>query len=88
MVFCDKVNYAISVKTAYLPYQDFMLNLLNSILFRFLVDLFSRQLTGAQTLSDVDVNVVETTLIPDPTIFTSKQITEILELGKSLKKRE
>ncbi len=85
-VFCDKVNYAISVRTDYLHYQDFILLLLNSILFRFLVDLFSRQM--AVKVSDVDVNVVETTLIPNPTTFTSKQISEILELGESLKNRE
>lgn len=86
-VFCDKVNYNIKVIDGYNKYSDIIFLLLNSTLFRFLFDLFSRQLTGNQTLSDVDVNVLEKTLIANPILFdtTNKILKESL---KSLKTRE
>jgi len=67
-VFCDKVNYAITVKNEFKDYQDIIFLILNSTLFRFFIDLFSRQLTGSQTISDVDVNVVEKALIINPVL--------------------
>ena len=87
-VYCDKVNYAITVDKNYKQHKDLILLLLNSISFRFLIDLFSRQLTGAQTLSDVDVNVVEKTQIIDPEKLTNVQIVQILDAGNPLKQRQ
>ncbi|MCU0444311.1 MAG: N-6 DNA methylase [Microscillaceae bacterium] len=83
--YCDKVNYNIKVKAN--VDSDILFAILNSITFRFLVDLFARQLTGSQTLSDVDVNVVEKTLIINPYLLTNykKKIELII---KSLKNRE
>ena len=71
----------------YEDYSDILFLILNSILFRFFVDLFARQLTGSQTLSDVDVNVVEKTLIIKPELLKGckKELASIL---KSLKSRE
>ena len=86
-VYCDKVNYNIRIKKQYEDYSDVLFLILNSIIFRFFVDLFARQLTGSQTLSDVDVNVVEKTLIIKPELLKGhkKELTSIL---KSLKSRE
>ncbi len=86
-VFCDKVNYAIKVKEDFEEYSDIIFLILNSISFRFMVDLFSRQLTGSQTLSDVDVNVVEKTLIINPVLLKQKK-NELAQIYKSLKGRE
>jgi len=86
-VYCDKVNYAIEVKKQFENEKDIIFLILNSTLFRFFVDLFARQLTGAQTLSDVDVNVVEKTLIPNPELLKPYK-TELDEVYKSLKSRE
>ncbi len=72
-VFCDKVNYVVQVHTAFQKYADIILLLLNSICFRFFVELFARQLTGSQTLSDVDVQVVANTLLPNPQLFAGKK---------------
>ena len=86
-VYCDKVSYAIKVKEQYEQDTDIIFALLNSITFRFLVDLFSRQMTGAQTLSDVDVNVVERTLILKPTFLHDKR-NEIKEIISKIKQKE
>ena len=45
---------------------------LNSTWLRFYMDLTCRQLTGAQAIADIDVNVVENILIPDPNLCDSK----------------
>ena len=86
-VYCDKVNYAIKVNEEYECYSDIIFAMLNSITFRYFIDLFSRQLTGAQTLSDVDVNVVEKTLVLNP-IFMGDKIKEINKVIISIKNRE
>jgi len=86
-VYCDKVNYAMSVKNEFKEHSDTLFLLMNSITFRFLFDLFSRQLTGAQTLSDIDVNVIEKTLILDPKLLGSKK-KELSKILQSLKSRE
>jgi type I restriction-modification system DNA methylase subunit len=65
-VYCDKVSYNICIKPEYIEYSDILFAILNCTFFRYSLDLFSRQLTGSQTLSDVDVNVVQDTLIPHP----------------------
>ena len=84
-VFIDKVNYNIKVKDE--KYSDILFLILNGMLFRYFIDLFSRQLTGSQTLSDVDVNVVEKTLVISPSLLIDKQ-KELQAILKSLKSRE
>ena len=86
-VYCDKVNYAIKVKEEFEEYSDILFLILNSITFRFFVDLFSRQLTGSQTISDVDVNVVEKALIINPVLLKNKT-KELSKIYKSIKDRE
>lgn len=86
-VFCDKVNYNVKVNEEYIKYSDIIFLLMNSTLFRFFFDLFSRQLTGNQTLSDVDVYVLEKNLVPDPTLFSNYK-KEFQNILKSLKSRD
>ncbi|HRQ54351.1 MAG: SAM-dependent DNA methyltransferase [Ignavibacteriaceae bacterium] len=86
-VYCDKVNYNIKVRKEYKELSGIIFIILNSTLFRFLLDLFARQLTGSQTLSDVDVNVVERTLIVDPEILKPFE-KELVSLYQKLKSRE
>jgi hypothetical protein len=86
-VFCDKVNYVICVKNEYQHLSDIIFLIFNSITFRYFIDLFSRQLTGSQTLSDVDVNLVEQTLIINPTLL-EKRMDELMKVYTSLKNRE
>jgi hypothetical protein len=84
-IYCDKVNYAITVKPEYSKYSDTIFLLMNSIAFRFLLDLFSRQMAGS--LSDIDVNVAEKTLILNPELLKGKQ-KELTKIMKALKGRE
>lgn len=86
-VYCDKVNYNVKVNDEYKEYSDIIFLLMNGTLFRFFFDLFSRQLTGNQTFSDVDVNVLEKNLIVDPTLF-EKYKNEMKDIYKSLKSRD
>lgn len=86
-VYCDKVNYNVKVKEEHKKYSNLIFLLMNSTVFRFMFDLFSRQLTGNQTLSDVDVNVLEKTLIPKPELFKSKS-NELKKTLYLLKNRE
>lgn len=86
-VACDKVNYIIKINAENEQYDDILFLILNSVTFRFFIDLFSRQLTGNQTLSDVDVNLVEKTPIINPKLLASKK-KEIKEIITSLKSRE
>ena len=86
-VYCDKVNYNIKVKDKYNNLAGLIFIILNSTLFRFLLDLFARQLTGSQTLSDVDVNVVRRTFIVDPDILKPYE-KELVGLYQKLKSRE
>ncbi|MCB2196065.1 MAG: N-6 DNA methylase [Bacteroidetes bacterium] len=72
-VYCDKVNYKILIKPEFAEYGDILFATLNSTLFRHLIDLFARQLTGSQTLSDVDVHVIQNTLIPHPKYLVGKE---------------
>ena len=84
-VYCDKVNYAVCILEEFKEYSDIIFCLMNSITFRFFLDLFSRQMAGS--LSDIDVNVVEKTLILNPSLLKNKK-KEIAEILKSLKSRE
>ncbi|HEV2832331.1 MAG TPA: N-6 DNA methylase [Hanamia sp.] len=86
-VVCDKVNYVIRIKDEFKQYADALFLILNSIYFRYFIDLFSRQLTGNQTLSDVDVNLLKKTKIPHPGIF-EKNKTDVASIIKKLKSRE
>lgn len=86
-VYCDKVNYVLQLGESYREYADELFLMLNSIFFRYSVDLFARQLTGAQTLSDVDVNVVARTRIPSPIEFR-KHLPNASGLAKILRERE
>jgi hypothetical protein len=86
-VYCDKVNYALTVREEYSEYSDIIFLILNSITFRYFIDLFSRQLTGSQTLSDVDVNLVEKTLILNPKLLISHK-KELKKIFNSIKSRE
>ncbi|MBM4398973.1 MAG: hypothetical protein FJ041_01400, partial [Candidatus Cloacimonetes bacterium] len=85
LVTCDKVNYAIKVKPEYKAYSNDIFLILNSICFRFFIDLFSRQMVVK--VSDVDVNLVQKTYVLDPQVFheNAKNIKNIYE---SLKSRE
>ncbi len=85
-VYCDKVNYNICIKPEYTNYADILFAILNSTIFRFFIDLFSRQLTGSQTLSDVDVNVLEDTLILHPK-YLLKNIDELSHIMESMNNR-
>lgn len=84
-VFCDKVNYNILVNKEYSSFKDIIFLVLNSTLFRYFIDLFSRQMVVK--VSDVDVNVVERTLVINPTLL-KKQKDELIKIKKSLKDRE
>ena len=86
-VYCDKVNYKIIIKPEFKKYSDILFALLNSTLFRHFIDLFSRQLTGSQTLSDVDVNVIQNTLIPHPELLLNKE-EELQKIMQSMSQRE
>lgn len=86
-VVCDKVNYAIIVKKEWEAYSEEIFLMLNSIIFRYFIDLFSRQLTGSQTLSDVDVTLLKKTLIINPRDF-SKGCRDVKELVRLVKSRE
>ena len=86
-IYCDKVNYNISVDNGYKEYSDIIFLILNSITFRYFIDLFARQMTGSQTLSDVDVNVVQKTLIIDPKLLKPRW-SQLEKIYTSLKNRE
>ncbi|MEO6812910.1 MAG: N-6 DNA methylase [Ginsengibacter sp.] len=87
LIVCDKVNYVIKIKDQFVQYGDSLFLIMNSIYFRYCIDLFSRQLTGNQTLSDVDVNLLKKIKIPHPGTF-GNSIDDICCLFKSLKSRE
>lgn len=86
-VYCDKVNYKILIKPENTSYSDILFAILNSTLFRHFIDLFARQLTGSQTLSDVDVHVIQNTLIPYPEYLLSKE-KELNTCMHSMRKRK
>ena len=86
-VVCDKVNYVIKIKEEFKPYANELFLILNSICFRYFIDLFARQLTGSQTLSDVDVNLLKKTLIPHPAYFRD-HCKCVQTLMKKIKSRE
>jgi N-6 DNA Methylase len=84
-IYCDKVNYNIKVKQENEKYKDIIFLILNSTIFRYFLDLFSRQMVVK--VSDVDVNVVEKTLIINPALL-KKMSKELKFVYKSLKARK
>lgn len=86
-VFCDKVSYNIKVSREYSKYRDTIFLILNSTLFRYFAELFARQLTGSQTISDIDVVVVENTLVINPSLLDSYQ-SELEKIYESFRNRE
>ena len=59
-LFEDKKQYGIFAKKIK---KENLLWYMNSTLFRFCIELTSRQLTGAQAIADIDVRVVEDSLV-------------------------
>ncbi|MFC2151079.1 class I SAM-dependent DNA methyltransferase [Bacteroidota bacterium] len=86
-VYCDKVNYNICIKPEFKQYSYILFAILNSTIFRYFIDLFARQLTGSQTLSDVDVNIVQDTVIPHPKYLLNKE-AELKVIMESMSKRK
>ena len=86
-VYCDKVNYNVCIKPEFSDYSNILFAILNSTFFRFFIDLFARQLTGSQTLSDVDVNVLEDTSVPHPKLFVNYE-KELVSIMKSMNNRK
>ena len=84
-VFCDKVNYIIDLHKPYKQYADIIFLIMNSTLFRYFIDLFSRQMVVK--VSDVDVNLVKKTLIINPALL-KKHWKELSSVYKSIKSRE
>lgn len=84
-IYCDKVNYNIKAKKEYAKEADLVFLIMNSTLFRYFLELFARQM--GEGLTDIDVVVVEKTLVIDPKLLKSKE-QELKELFKSLRGRE
>jgi type I restriction enzyme M protein len=82
---CDKVNYAVKINPEYKDYAHEIFLILNSICFRFFIDLFSRQMVVK--VSDVDLNLVSRTRILNPVLFRDNA-SNIDNLYNSLKSRE
>jgi methylase of polypeptide subunit release factors len=82
---CDKVSYAVQVRKEYRDYADEIFLLLNSIYFRYIIDLFSRQMVVK--VSDVDLNLVLRSRILDPKVFRNN-ISNLDHVYKMLKSRE
>ena len=73
------------IREEYKDYSNILFLILNSISFRFLVDLFARQMVVK--VSDVDVSVVDRTPIINPVLLKPK-ISELNSILNSLKRRE
>lgn len=69
-VFEDKKLYGITPNN---PIETLILAaLLNTTISRFFIEFTYRQLTGSQAIADIDVNIVESLLIPDITKIKKK----------------
>ncbi len=84
-IYCDKVNYNIKVNEEYEKYSDLIFIALNSILFRFFLELFARQM--GEGLTDIDVNVVQKTMMINPLLLKSKE-KELKKIFLLLKDRD
>jgi hypothetical protein len=75
-VFEDKKLYGVTPRRQ----EDIQLlaALLNSTLSRFFIEFTARQLTGAQAIADIDVTVVESLLIVDPTRISARQRSRLV----------
>jgi len=81
--YCDKVNYNVKVKVEYEEFTDMIFMAMNSTLFRYFLELFARQM--GEGLTDIDVNILEKTLIINPIILKphKKEIAIILKQFKN-----
>jgi len=85
-VFNDKVLYCITVHQKWKKYSNLIFGIFNSIMYRFFIELFARQMTGHQTISDVDVSIVRRTIFPNPVLF-DKRLEEFDDLFKVIAAR-
>ena len=85
-IYEDKKLYGITPKNK----RDIKIvaALTNSTLFRFLVEFNARQLTGAQAIADIDVCVVEDSLIPKKELLKGEPRKQILKAYDALLKTE
>ena len=94
---CDCVCYDLIIRPQYKQYSDVIFLLLNTITFRFFLDLFGRQMAGS--LSDVDTVLLRKILIPNPELFSGSQkvveslinqlkIREPMNIFKEIKTKE
>jgi tRNA1(Val) A37 N6-methylase TrmN6 len=84
-VYCDKVNYNIIVKKEYSKETGILFLIMNSTTFRFFLELFARQM--GEGLTDIDVIVVDNTLVIDPKLLKPYE-KELKEIYKSIRSRE
>jgi len=84
-IYCDKVNYNIKPKKEFIKEADLVFLIMNCTLFRYFLELFARQI--GEGLTDIDVVVVEKTLVIDPRLLKSKE-QELKEILKLLRARE
>ena len=84
-VYTDKVNYNIKISEGYKNYEIEIFLIMNSTLFRYFLELFARQM--GEGLTDIDVNVVQKTLLINPKLLKGDR-KELKELYKSLKNRK
>jgi methylase of polypeptide subunit release factors len=83
-VYTDKVNYNIKIIEGYERYNLEIFLIMNSTLFRYFLELFARQM--GEGLTDIDVNVVQKTLLIHPKLLKEHK-TELKKLYKSFKNR-
>lgn len=83
-VFIDKVSYNLKVDSAYNKFEDEIFLIINSTLFRYFLELFARQM--GEGLTDIDVNVVQKTLLINPELLKDHKV-ELKKIYKSLKNR-
>ncbi|MCD6221393.1 hypothetical protein J7K25_04475 [bacterium] len=74
----DKILYEVYLKKADPKYQFF--TVINSLVFRLFIEVSSRQLTGAQAISDIDVCVYTSVLIINPTFLPASTININMEV--------
>lgn len=85
LVYADKVNYNLKVLQNYMEFEDEIFLILNSTLFRYFLELFARQM--GEGLTDIDVNVVQRTLLINPELLKDYK-QELKEIYKSFKRRK
>ncbi|MAT57568.1 MAG: hypothetical protein CMF23_06300 [Ignavibacteriae bacterium] len=84
-VYTDKVNYNIKISESYRELSIEVFLIMNSTLFRFLLELFARQM--GEGLTDIDVNVVQKNLIINPDILKKYKV-ELKRIYHSFNSRQ